>query len=190
MQRHILATVDGLFYREGIRAVGMDRVIAVAGIAKATLYRHFPNKEALVCAYLLQRHARVLEGMRSALATRAESPAEQVAALFEWLEGRVGLEAFRGCAFLLALGEYGHSAAVRRIVGEHKAAVRALFARALGPLGGTAADLPRQLALIYDGALAATSVLREPEAVRLAARTAQLLLDDALRRHAPKPLPM
>lgn len=175
MYAHILTIADGLFYQQGIRAVGMDKVIAVAGIAKATLYRHFPSKEALVCAYLLQRHRLVLDGMGSALQCARETPEQQVLALFDWLEGRVALEGFRGCAFLLALGEYGHSSAVRQIVTEHKAAVLAMFEQASG-LARATSDLPRQLALLYDGAVAVTTVQRERNLVALAARAARSLM--------------
>jgi len=60
----ILNVAGALFYREGIRAVGVERIIEKAGVAKATLYRHFPSKEHLVAAYLSERHERVTERAR------------------------------------------------------------------------------------------------------------------------------
>ncbi|MDR6817568.1 AcrR family transcriptional regulator [Neorhizobium sp. 2083] len=56
----ILTTAGALFYREGIRAVGIGRIIEEANVAKATLYRHFPSKDHLVAAYLQARHERVI----------------------------------------------------------------------------------------------------------------------------------
>ena len=51
-RERLLRTAAGLFYREGIHAVGVDRVLAEAEVTRATMYRHFPGKEALVAAYL------------------------------------------------------------------------------------------------------------------------------------------
>lgn len=182
MRQHILETADALFYGEGIRAVGMDRVIAQAGVAKATLYHHFPTKEQLVVDYLQRRHAQVLDGMQCALAAARPGAAARVRALFGWLESRVASGGFRGCAFLLALAEYGHSAAVVAAVRAHKEAVAALFAAALGSaLAGRHKSLARQLALLYDGALSGVAVHGDLQAVRLAARTAAGLL-------APEPV--
>lgn len=177
MRQHILETADALFYGEGIRAVGMDRVIAQAGVAKATLYHHFPTKEQLVVDYLRRRHAQVLDGMQVALATARAGAAARVRALFGWLESRAASGGFRGCAFLLALSEYGHSAEVVAVVRAHKEAVVTLFAAALGPeLAARHKTLARQLALLYDGALSGVAVHGDPRAVRLAARTAAGLL--------------
>ena len=63
MKEHILNVATGLFYREGLRAVGIDRIIAEAGIAKATLYRHFATKEQLIADYLRSRHVLTLQAI-------------------------------------------------------------------------------------------------------------------------------
>ena len=54
----ILLTAHDLFYREGIRATGIDRVIAESGVTKVTFYRHFPSKNELILAFLAYRHER------------------------------------------------------------------------------------------------------------------------------------
>ena len=51
-RRRLLDTATRLFYAEGIRAAGIDRIIAEAGVAKATFYNHFPSKDDLVLAYI------------------------------------------------------------------------------------------------------------------------------------------
>src|SRR6218665_2250806 len=56
----ILVTAHQLFYRDGIRATGIDRIIAESGVAKLTFYRHFPSKDDLVLAFLDYRHDRWL----------------------------------------------------------------------------------------------------------------------------------
>ncbi|MGO7208920.1 TetR/AcrR family transcriptional regulator, partial [Rhizobium ruizarguesonis] len=84
ISEQILAAAGGLFYSEGIRAVGIDRIIEEAKVAKATLYRHFPSKDHLVAAYLQDRHERVIRSLREALdATGA--PRDQVRVIFERL---------------------------------------------------------------------------------------------------------
>ncbi|WP_326543381.1 TetR/AcrR family transcriptional regulator [Pseudorhodoferax sp.] len=177
MRERILATADQLFYAEGIRAVGMDRLIAQAGVAKATMYHHFPSKEQLVVDYLRRRHALVTAAMQLALAAAGAGPAARVQALFGWLQSRVAAGSFRGCAFLLALSEYGHSAEVREAVRAHKDAVAALFASAVGAeLSAAQPPLPRQLALLYDGAIASVAVQGDAAAIGLAARMAGSLL--------------
>src|SRR5262249_48889420 len=66
-RRRILETADRLFYRDGIRAVGIDRIIAEAGVAKMSLYKHFPSKDDLILAVLQHREQGVLEFFRSAM---------------------------------------------------------------------------------------------------------------------------
>jgi AcrR family transcriptional regulator len=51
----ILAVADRLFYAEGIRATGTEKIMSIAEVAKATFYRHFESKDALVLAYLAKR---------------------------------------------------------------------------------------------------------------------------------------
>lgn len=177
MKDHILEVATGLFYREGLRAVGIDRIIAEAGIAKATLYRHFPTKEQLIADYLRSRHALTLQAMEAALDAAGNDTAKRVAALFDWLYARADSD-FRGCAFLLAVAEHGDSPEIRTVVREHKDAVREMFARALGKSKAKAArELADQLALLYDGALANIMVRRQPDAVILARKSARMLLE-------------
>jgi AcrR family transcriptional regulator len=101
----ILDAASASFYREGIRAVGVDSVIADAGVAKATLYRHFPSKDALVLAFLERRDARwrswFVEAVERISPDRAGRPLAVFDALAEWFSS----EDFRGCAFLNAAAE-------------------------------------------------------------------------------------
>src|ERR1700761_9011750 len=63
----ILLTAHDLFYGEGIRATGIDRVIAASGVTKVTFYRHFPSKNDLILAYLDLRHGRWMDWFNGAL---------------------------------------------------------------------------------------------------------------------------
>ncbi|ALM82268.1 hypothetical protein ASB57_04200 [Bordetella sp. N] len=176
MRDHILATAGTLFYQEGIRAVGVDRIIAEAGVAKPTLYKHFRTKEALILTYLEGRHEAVIGALTAAMQAAEAEPLPRVLAIFEWLETKVEVESGRGCAFLLALAEHEESGPIKDIVKGHKDALRALFTSALGLRGRRAADLPLQLAQLYDGALSTIMVRRNKEGATLARKTARILV--------------
>lgn len=180
MREHILLVADRLFYGEGIRAVSMDRIIASANVAKATMYRHFPTKDALILAYLHRRNEVVTGAMRRALeaaGTQAAGTA-RVARLFDWLETRVLDAGFRGCTFVLAAGEYGHDEQVRRIVIAHKNALIDMLKGALeASLQDRHPELAQELACVYEGAISEAMVRGDPVVVRRAARIAQWLLE-------------
>ena len=102
-RERILLTAHDLFYRDGIRATGIDRVIAESGVAKKTFYRHFPSKSDLVEAYLDYRHQRWIGWFRDALHRHGGGLSALVPTLREWLED----PQFRGCAFINSVGELG-----------------------------------------------------------------------------------
>jgi len=98
-RQRILETAERLFYQEGVRAVGIDRIIAEAGVAKMSLYKHFPSKDDLIVAVLKHREESVWTFFRSAMdrhGKKAKNPLRAFfAALKDWFES----PRFRGCAF-------------------------------------------------------------------------------------------
>lgn len=102
-RRRLLDTATRLFYAEGIRAAGIDRIIAEAGVAKATFYNHFPSKDDLVVAYI-EEQDRI--GRGAVAAFPKQEPRKMIAAIV----GRISTAAvagdFRGCPFLNAAAEY------------------------------------------------------------------------------------
>jgi AcrR family transcriptional regulator len=117
----ILATAHDLFYRDGIRATGIDRIIAQAGVAKLTFYRHFAAKDDLVAAFLEHRHGRWMAWFVDALGRHGARPAGGLGPLAPVLAEWFGEPQFRGCAFINAVAELGdsHSGAVA-IARRHK----------------------------------------------------------------------
>ncbi|MBI2727122.1 MAG: TetR/AcrR family transcriptional regulator [Polaromonas sp.] len=105
----ILVTAHDLFYADGIRATGVDRIIAESGVAKLTFYRHFPSKDELVMAYLNYRHEHWMAWFVDALgrhgATAGGGLQPLVKTMQEWFENPV----FRGCAFINVVAEMGGS---------------------------------------------------------------------------------
>lgn len=177
-----------LFYREGIRAVGVDRIAAEAHVSKMTLYRHFAAKDDLVVAVLQARDgpARALLG---AAAGAAATPRERLLASFAMLEPWFTSAGFRGCPFMnasLELADPGHPA--RTVAEQHKLATRdhfAAFAREAGaPDPGGLAD---QLAVLFDGAIAQAQMREPAEAARAALAAAETLVDSELGRAANVP---
>src|SRR5690349_10843631 len=80
-RRRVLDTASSLFYAEGIHAVGIDRVIAEAGVAKATFYHHFPSKDELVRAYLQEQSDLV----KQATVPVGDTHAERILSVFDAL---------------------------------------------------------------------------------------------------------
>ena len=142
-RERILLAAHDLFYREGIRATGIDRVIAASGVAKLTFYRHYPSKNELVMAFLDHRHSRWMAWFEDALARHGGAVPALVPALAEWL----GSNDFRGCAFINSVGELGESIpAVNEITRRHKADMARAIARLLPKAPALAAARRRRLA--------------------------------------------
>ncbi|QTE27977.1 TetR/AcrR family transcriptional regulator [Pengzhenrongella sicca] len=151
----ILAVAGPLFYADGIRAISADRIIAGAGVTKATFYRHFPTKDHLVVAYL----GAVADAERLAMARwRADLPGRPGEVLRAYARA-LGDEAcgpgHRGCPFLNAMTEYPEPAhPVRVVVARHRRWLRDVAAELVAELGVD--DPPRvalQLVLLRDGAM-------------------------------------
>lgn len=156
----ILRTAHDLFYRDGIRATGIDRVIAESGVAKVTFYRQFPSKDDLVLAFLDFRHERWMAWFVDALARHGGSVAAIAPALAEWFRSGD----YRGCAFLNSVGELAPALpAVLQAARRHKQDMTGAVARLMRPAPGRA-RVARALALAIDGAIVQAQYLASPDA--------------------------
>ena len=110
-RRHIVETAYRLFKRDGFHATGIDKIIAEAGVAKMTMYRHFPSKNGLIVDVLewrAERFKRQLDRIAGAAQIgRAATPGEKIAAIFDWHERWFDSPDFHGCLFQHALAEFG-----------------------------------------------------------------------------------
>src|SRR5438094_2588464 len=98
-QRIVLSTYE-LFSRHGVRAVGVDAVVARSGVAKKTLYLHYPSKEELVLAFLRRREELWTRGwLEQGVERRSGSPAERLLAVFDVFDRWFHRSDFEGCAF-------------------------------------------------------------------------------------------
>jgi len=98
-RQRILETADRLFYQEGIRSVGIDRIIAEAAVAKMSLYNHFPSKDNLILAVLEYREVNVLRFFRSSMERHAKKSKNALRAFFAALKDFFESPGFRGCPF-------------------------------------------------------------------------------------------
>jgi AcrR family transcriptional regulator len=168
-RQRILETADRLFYRYGIRAVGIDRIIAEANVAKMSLYKHFPSKDDLILAVLKYREEGVLEFFRSATerhGKKAKNPLRAFfAALKEWFE----TPGFRGCAFQNAAVELADPAHPgTEFVRGHKERfgefLRALVEEAVGK----SAKVAPAVFLLVEGAIVTAVIQGKPDAADVA----------------------
>jgi AcrR family transcriptional regulator len=174
-RQRILDTAFRLFYAHGVRGVGVDTVIAESGVAKATLYKHFPSKDDLVLAYL-DRVDELWRGQLEAAADAAgANPREQLVAMFDALVTACRADGYHGCAFINTAAESVAGTAVHERTVEHKRAVRAWVRELAVAAGATDPDgLARSITLLLDGGLAAGVLDGDPDAAagaRAAART-------------------
>jgi AcrR family transcriptional regulator len=158
-RERLLSTASALFYREGIRAVGVERILADAPATRATFYRHFPSKEDLVLAYLRGVDAQTRADVQAAIDT-APSPADALRAIGTAVVDDLARPEFRGCAFLKAAAEYPHpDDPVRRMILDHRAwyvaTLTELFAQVFGdsPRRGKPEHAARHFVMMRDGAM-------------------------------------
>ncbi|MCU0513168.1 MAG: TetR/AcrR family transcriptional regulator [Anaerolineae bacterium] len=182
-REHILEVAGGLFFRQGYRAVGIDTIIAASGVAKATLYRHFPSKDSLIVAYLEQVNTAFFAWFEAAVAT-ADTPRGQLVAVYAALQKLVTSPACYGCPFLIAATEFperehpGHVVALA-----NKEQVRArlrVLCQGLALAVDEAAALADRLLLLMDAAFMAVRLYGVANPAAHVADDARRLLDCAL----------
>ncbi|MGH6859296.1 MAG: TetR/AcrR family transcriptional regulator [Phyllobacterium sp.] len=168
----ILSRVGDIFYAKGTYLVGMAELVKHLRTTRATFYRYFESKEALIVVYLEQRDVGVRESLAKIAAGRlGEDP---TLAVFSNLEERTQAENFRGCAFLLAAIENPHSKEILRAARNHKIFLKDFFRY----LVGGEDTLAEQLLLLYEGALAGSVLRREAAAATTAKSIAAKLLSE------------
>jgi AcrR family transcriptional regulator len=179
----LLDTAEGLFARHGYRAVGIDAVLAAAGVAKMTLYKHFRSKEELIAAVLERRGNAIAAGLAKRITAAPEDPGTRLLAVFDWLEQAVRSPEFHGCLFIKAASEYPAAEDLPRQAAEaFKEGCRDLLEGLCRDLAVADPEgLARQLQLLFEGALVVAFLQRTPLAAADARRAAEALLASAPR---------
>ncbi|CAE6803725.1 TetR/AcrR family transcriptional regulator [Paraburkholderia haematera] len=157
-QQNLLRAADELFYREGVRAVGIDTVVERAGVNKMSLYRQFSSKDDLVLAYLERKDEQFFGYVEKSFAKHPGEPARQLQQYFDDLAVRASIDDYRGCPFVNVSVEFPDAAhPARQFVFRNK---ERLMARLLELTTAAGADDPVALAnglgLMIEGVYAAS----------------------------------
>jgi AcrR family transcriptional regulator len=180
----LLAAADELFYNEGVHSVGIDRVIAHAGVAKASLYSAFGSKDELIRCYLARRQAALQERIEGRLAL-CGTPKERLLAIFDMVVDLVKRPRFRGCAFVNARAEAVPGSTLDETCVASRDWVRSRLVGLAEEAHAAHPDrLAQQLLLLYDGALVSATMNRNPEMAETARGVAETLIDAALAGNA------
>jgi AcrR family transcriptional regulator len=181
-RERILETAEDLFYREGIRAVGIDTIIEKSGVAKMSLYRSFASKDDLVAAYLEARGRRYWQWWDGVMALNPGQPRRQLADLFKAIAVRTRRPEFRGCAFLKAAAEFPEEGCRARVVAlAHKKEMRSRLLKLCRAIGAHQPGvLSNQLLMLIEGAYSTAGILGKRDAVKAAAKGAEALIDTAI----------
>jgi AcrR family transcriptional regulator len=180
-ERRVLDTAAELFYARGVHEVGMDELVRATGFGKATVYRLFPTKDALVGAYLERTAGETLAAIDRDIAERDAAAA--VEAIFTAIEADLARPGFRGCAFNNASIEFDDPAHPARVAArEYREALRdRLRGLAEQIVPGHGDRVGDQLALLVDGMYTSAAHLGPSGPAGAGAGLAAALLDAAQR---------
>jgi AcrR family transcriptional regulator len=175
-RRRLLDTATRLFYQGGIHAVGIDRIIAEAGVAKATFYKHFPSKDDLVVAYL-EEIDRL--GRAAVAALPKQSPRKMISAVMGRISEAVTAGGWRGCPFLNAAAEYPDPASpVRQAINARRVWYHNSLENLLAEDGDPAPPVTASLLVALSDGLLESAYLDDAESVPALVREAVARLLD------------
>lgn len=171
----IMDVASHLFYTEGLRATGTEKIMSSADVAKATFYRHFESKDALVLAYLDNWDRLIWDYLST-----PPAPKDVHEALIK-IDRLVNRPEVSGCPFLLVASEYPDTAHPfhRRAI-EHKDKLLTYLADLLRPFEIDRKEMAAKLLTVIDGALSARRVFGTARQVPL------LSSAEAILRTLPK----
>lgn len=184
-RQRLLETAERLFYAEGVRAVGIDRIIAEAGVAKMSLYNHFASKDDLILAVLQYREEQVDQMFAHSIGRHVAQGRDKLEAFFaalkDWFEG----DCFRGCSFINALVELAdaeHPAS--QFAASHKRRFYITVKEIIGDVAGakTAEKTSEAIALLIEGAIVTAVMEQSSHPADVAKQAALALVAKAKRK--------
>ena len=174
----VLSTASRLFYANGVRAVGVEWIVAESGVAKTSLYRHFETKDALVGAFLEREDREFWQQWEQVVAAASSDPKSELMALLDWIGKRVSRDGYRGCPQINVAAEFADTTHPARTVRrEHKTEMLKRLRDIVGRIGVKRPDeIAMQLALLIDGAFTSDGRLSKSNAARILQNGADALL--------------
>ncbi|MGJ6968861.1 TetR/AcrR family transcriptional regulator [Streptosporangium sp. G11] len=163
---HLLATASRLFYIDGINGVGVDRILQEAEVTRATLYRHFAGKEALVVAYL-EREDQMIRALWNEGLGHAVSPGHALEMAIEGIADDAYRHHTLGCPFIKAASEFPDpKSPVRQAINKHRAWFHAELRRLLVEAGRDDVDAKAETLAMLRDALMVGCFLDDPDVTR------------------------
>jgi len=183
-RERILRTASELFYREGTRAVGVDLIVAQAGVAKTSLYRHFGTKDELIEAFLHLEDEDFWRHWDAVAAQHRGAPRAELDAQLQWIGERIARPGYRGCPQINIAAEYAdENHPARKVAVAHKRELRQRLADLAQALR---VEKPETFALrmgtVIDGALSSGHALHAEGPVRFLQELAQMLIPKRTRK--------
>lgn len=181
LRERILECASTLFYRQGVRAVGVDLVVEKAGVAKTSLYRYFRTKDDLVVAFLEREDVDFWATWDNVAATNANDPAGELAAHISWIGERLSRSNYRGCPQINVAAEFpdqDHPA--RQVARAHMQGLRSRLSAIASRLDVAHPDvLAAQLALLVNGAFVSSELLTADDATQILLTSTHALINAA-----------
>lgn len=178
----LLDTAEHLFYAEGIRAVGIERILDESGVGRASLYRHFTSKNDLVVAVLKRRDQQWRTWLQAAVTA---TPNSGPLAVFDALADRFAADDYRGCAFINTMVETADFDSPAHAVARHHKHAVIEYLSGLLHNSGYPESLAPHLMLLMDGAIVTAVRERDPGVALLARDAAAALLASATGNAGP-----
>ena len=174
----VLATASRLFYAHGVRAVGVEWIVAESGVAKTSLYRHFHTKDDLVAAFLEREDREFWSQWDAVISGAAGDPRRELMALLEWIGQRVSRDGYRGCPQINVSAEFSDLHHPARIIrARHKEAMFQRLRSLVSRIGvHRPDDVATQIALLLDGAFSSDGRLADGGASRILQSAARALI--------------
>lgn len=178
-RQRILETAERLFYAEGVRGVGIDRIIAEAGVAKMSLYNHFASKDDLILEVLRYREEQFDQMFARSMSRHADQGMNPLEAFFEALKDWFEDECFRGCSFINAcveLADVDHPAS--KFSAEHKQRFFAMLKEVVTSVAGpqVAEQTSEAIALLVEGAVIMAAIEQSSHSADVAREAALTLI--------------
>jgi AcrR family transcriptional regulator len=183
-RERVFAVAADLFYRKGIRAVGVEEIVNEAGVAKISLYRSFKSKDDLIVAYLEQRNAEFWLQWEERFAPHSDDPRALLDAVMDYLSRRTTQAGYRGCPFINYAVEFPEASHPgHRVVEANKREWRRRFTAIAEALGASKPKLlADSLLLLVEGAYAISQTLGGPKGPGAAiSAAAKAMVDGQMR---------
>lgn len=182
----ILGVARDLFYRRGIRAIGVEEIVRKAGVTKPSLYRNFPSKDDLAASYLKTYEAEFWARFDAAADAYPDDPRRQIVSYLEGLGVRSSRPGYRGCGMTNAAVEYPEPGHPARLVGEaNKRLLRQRLRDMAARMGAKDPDtLGDGLLLLFEGVLISAQLFGEDGPALAAAKNADMLIAASLSKPA------